>query len=86
VDPRPLRCSFCSKTQAEVRKLIVGPLVYVCDGCVAQISMSMTAAAANVECSFCGNSGLRTFEGQGGAICEECIGLCKEIISADVGE
>jgi ATP-dependent Clp protease ATP-binding subunit ClpX len=30
-----LHCSFCSKSQHEVRKLIAGPSVYVCDECVA---------------------------------------------------
>jgi ATP-dependent Clp protease ATP-binding subunit ClpX len=29
-----LRCSFCSKTQNEVRKLIAGPSVFICDECV----------------------------------------------------
>ena len=29
-----LYCSFCGKSQHEVRKLIVGPSVYVCDECV----------------------------------------------------
>lgn len=29
-----LCCSFCSKNQNEVRKLIAGPAVYVCDECV----------------------------------------------------
>jgi ATP-dependent Clp protease ATP-binding subunit ClpX len=28
------RCSFCGKAQAEVRKLIAGPSVYVCDECI----------------------------------------------------
>jgi len=28
-------CSFCGKSKAEVRKLIAGPGVYICDGCVA---------------------------------------------------
>ena len=27
-------CSFCGKTHAEVQKLISGPGVYICDGCV----------------------------------------------------
>jgi len=27
-------CSFCGKTQAEVKKLIAGPTVYICDECV----------------------------------------------------
>ena len=29
-----LYCSFCGKSQHEVRKLIAGPSVYVCDECV----------------------------------------------------
>jgi ATP-dependent Clp protease ATP-binding subunit ClpX len=29
-----LSCSFCSKTQKEVRKLIAGPTVYICDECI----------------------------------------------------
>jgi ATP-dependent Clp protease ATP-binding subunit ClpX len=29
-----LVCSFCAKTQDEVIKLIAGPEVYICDGCV----------------------------------------------------
>src|SRR6267142_1711723 len=27
-------CSFCGKSQAEVRKIIAGPGVYICDSCV----------------------------------------------------
>ena len=29
-----LRCTFCNKTQNEVKKLIAGPNVYICDECV----------------------------------------------------
>lgn len=29
-----LRCSFCGKTQNEVRKLIAGPGVYICNECI----------------------------------------------------
>jgi ClpX C4-type zinc finger/ATPase family associated with various cellular activities (AAA) len=31
----PLLCSFCGKSQREVKKLISGPPVYICDECVA---------------------------------------------------
>jgi ATP-dependent Clp protease ATP-binding subunit ClpX len=31
---RNLSCSFCGKAQREVRKLIAGPSVYICDECV----------------------------------------------------
>jgi ATP-dependent Clp protease ATP-binding subunit ClpX len=33
-DEKLLYCSFCGKSQHEVRKLIAGPSVYVCDECV----------------------------------------------------
>ena len=33
-DKRTIRCSFCSKTQDQVRKIIAGPNVYICDECV----------------------------------------------------
>src|SRR5438309_6178108 len=29
-----LRCSFCNKSQRDVKKLIAGPTVYICDECV----------------------------------------------------
>ena len=29
-----LFCSFCGKNQSEVRKLIAGPAVYICDECI----------------------------------------------------
>jgi hypothetical protein len=29
-----LKCSFCTKTQDQVKKLIAGPGVYICDECV----------------------------------------------------
>jgi ATP-dependent Clp protease ATP-binding subunit ClpX len=30
-----LQCSFCGKSQKEVKKLIAGPTVYICDECIA---------------------------------------------------
>ena len=32
--PKTLYCSFCTKSQHEVKKLIAGPAVYICDECV----------------------------------------------------
>lgn len=29
-----LRCSFCKRSQDDVRKLIAGPTVFICDDCV----------------------------------------------------
>ena len=33
-DKKEVRCSFCGKTQSEVKKLIAGPGVYICNECV----------------------------------------------------
>ena len=33
-DRKKLRCSFCNKSQDQVRKLIAGPNVYICDECI----------------------------------------------------
>ncbi|MNV47569.1 ATP-dependent Clp protease ATP-binding subunit ClpX [compost metagenome] len=33
-DPDTLYCSFCNKSQHEVRKLIAGPKVFICDECI----------------------------------------------------
>lgn len=33
-DKKVLKCSFCGKTQDEVRRLVAGPGVYICDECV----------------------------------------------------
>ena len=33
-DRGTLKCSFCGKNQDQVRKLIAGPGVYICDECI----------------------------------------------------
>lgn len=31
---KPVTCSFCEKTQAEVLKIIAGPTCYICNECI----------------------------------------------------
>jgi hypothetical protein len=31
---KTLRCSFCGKTDKQVARLIAGPCVHICDGCI----------------------------------------------------
>ncbi len=69
-DPGLLLCTFCGKTQKQVKKLIAGPNVYICDGCVdlaksvlgdgqpvtTQVA-ELTAGPGDeprTQCSFCG--------------------------------
>ncbi len=93
-----LACSFCSKKQNEVSKLIAGPAVYVCNECVgdcndaianAEPSGSITIVVdqtAEARCSFCGRKpdeverivGVPTAR-----VCNECLKICKEILSSD---
>jgi ATP-dependent Clp protease ATP-binding subunit ClpX len=44
-----LKCSFCGREQSEVRKLIAGPTVYICDECVGLCNEIM---AEEMETSF----------------------------------
>ena len=69
-DPGLLHCTFCGKDQKRVKKLIAGPSVYICDGCVdlAKVVLSdgqpvtteiaeLTAGPEDeprTQCSFCG--------------------------------
>ena len=42
-----MRCSFCGKLHTDVAKLIAGPGVYICDGCV-NLCVDVLAEATQV--------------------------------------
>ena len=44
-----LRCSFCNKTQDQVRKLIAGPGAYICDECVGICSDIIEEESKNMQ-------------------------------------
>lgn len=44
-----MSCSFCGKHQKQVRKLIAGPGVYICDGCVDRVHRVLAAAGQTVS-------------------------------------
>jgi ATP-dependent protease Clp ATPase subunit len=51
-----LSCSFCGRSQKQVTKLIAGPGVYICDGCmrraqavIAEPGRTASAAIATIE-------------------------------------
>src|SRR5262245_56814486 len=44
-----LSCSFCGKSQKEVRKLIAGPTVYICDECIGLCNDLCAAEKAKTE-------------------------------------
>ena len=43
-----LRCSFCGKLHTEVAKLVAGPGVYICDGCV-NLCIDVIAESTHAE-------------------------------------
>lgn len=65
-----LACTFCGNEQKQVRKLIAGPGVYICDGCISMAGNLLRSAqpaattlgemkaapeyATHIQCSFCG--------------------------------
>jgi hypothetical protein len=111
-DAALLHCTFCGKDQKRVKKLIAGPGVFICDGCVglAKVVISdgqpvttgiaeLTAGPggeARLLCSFCGKrrdqvaglvvSSVQTERKAPATTCTECLGLCTEIITEELGE
>ena len=41
---KKISCSFCGKSQEEVKKLIAGPNVYICNECVVCLLYTSDAA------------------------------------------
>src|SRR5581483_5696094 len=78
-------CSFCGRSQAEVEKLVAGPGVYICDGCIQSAEPNVNAAA-RVTCSFCGRQrrDAQSMTAQGNVrICDSCLRLCLEVLAED---
>jgi hypothetical protein len=83
-----LRCSFCNKSQRDVKKLIAGPTVYICDECVdicldiiakdlplaghAESGVSVKAGPPT-ECSLCGDRTVPLEMPAGTVICTSCL-------------
>jgi len=49
IGDKVLHCSFCGKDQREVRKLIAGPSVYVCDECITVCTEMLHEGATNEQ-------------------------------------
>jgi ATP-dependent protease Clp ATPase subunit len=101
-----LSCSFCGSSQKQVKKLIAGPGVYICDGCMRRAQaviaepgrtastptatiQQVSAATGAEQCSFCGKHRhqVAAMASAGDErICDECLELCDEIVSEELGE
>jgi ATP-dependent protease Clp ATPase subunit len=90
--PEELRCSFCSKRQDEVRKLIAGPKVFICDECVevcAQtIADNKTEGSSGVAklCPVCRKlvplKDMVTVS-KSGDVCRACVGAIRSLGRSD---
>ena len=86
-DDDVLRCSFCTKSQRVVAKLIAGPDVYICGEDVARAEQERRDALPDEKCSFCGKTELDwVYAHPGVIICSACVKLCLEIIEEDPTE
>ena len=91
-----MACSFCGLLSEQVDKLIAGPEVFICDGCVAlaeQVQRTQKAeanaranigpiASTRIRCSFCGRKGgdVQLLGDRESTVCHECLGLCRRIL------
>ena len=86
--PEIIDCSFCGKSQAEAKKIVAGPNIYVCDECVCgflRSSEEATLADGDSEsCDFCHKQARevkKVFQRESARICNECLEICREIVS-----
>jgi hypothetical protein len=78
--PKTLHCTFCGKSQHEVRKLIAGPSAYICNEC-AELCVNLT----NEEVSFAKVFGpLRPDEGKGDAANVTSLQLARRASSEEL--
>jgi hypothetical protein len=80
-----LRCSFCNKTQDEVRKLIAGPKVQICEECVDRCIdvLSEELAKKPQSCLLCGLTKemqeMMRIPGRG-IICNSCLDEVRAVM------
>lgn len=91
-------CTWCGRPPSEVGKLIAGPKVYICDGCVAHAEKAAAGRAAGAftapgtrrvagRCAFCNRRAAadRTLvPSTAAAVCTACLTTCREILDPKV--
>jgi hypothetical protein len=82
-------CSWCGRPPSEVEKLVAGPNVYICDGCVREAERTLRksddrAASRVVRCSFCrrfAGAKRKVVTGRHAHVCAECLQMCRDFMS-----
>lgn len=57
-ETKQLKCSFCGKPQDQVRRLVAGPNVYICDECIELCQDIIKEELAGIDDSFLNGDGL----------------------------
>jgi hypothetical protein len=88
-------CTFCERPPSEVEKLMAGPDVFICDGCVGAAEKTLGglatdgwgAARPRTRCSFCRKiqgGARRLGSHRAGSVCSECLTTCRKIMDSRV--
>ncbi len=91
-------CTFCERPPSELEKLLAGPDVYVCDGCVSAAEQAIVSGESGAfarakkgrgkKCSFCGKRASverPAVTSARGTVCGSCLRAAREIIDASAG-
>jgi hypothetical protein len=90
---RDATCTFCGLPPSEVKKLVAGPDVFICDRCLAQAgralagrssALSLAAPRSKTACSFCGkrrDASRSIALAREAAVCGECLELCRQFMA-----
>ena len=92
------QCCMCAARRSEVKRLVAGPGIFICGGCVEVGMEALDAhrnaksspeshAAPKLKCDFCGKSlddVLYMMTGKQAKICDDCLALCQRILVGEV--
>jgi hypothetical protein len=90
-------CTYCGQPPSQVQKLIAGPNVFICDGCVAAAARVLVPdgvdaapfaaqrGRARTGCSFCGLKPAALAVAAEASVCADCLRLCREILEQKGG-
>ena len=81
-------CTWCDRPPSEVAKLIAGPNVFICDGCITaaerqlKTASSPAASGSSRSCAFCSRRAnkARSLAYGSYSICGDCLRVCREIL------
>jgi hypothetical protein len=88
---RDAACTFCDRPPSEVAKLVAGPNVFICDGCISRMEATVSGSSkdaprsalavgkrgAKARCSFCGKAG----DGERAVAVAKAASVCSECLA-----